>query len=167
MNECPHIAVQDAWPDLNLTSKITHQKFNIINHSGEDLSCLSKELICLLSCKNYNFQYVGETTVPLNKQINIHIKGKTEYQHVIKHFLCNCPCSPFKVKIIQIFKGLGYENNKVSPKAWEINHVIYRTWKSYNVQYVGETAIPLHKQIKIHRKGKTGCEHYFPLLSGL
>ena len=28
-----------------------------------------------------------------------------------------------------------------------------------NIQYVGETAIPLHKRINIHRKAKTGCEY--------
>ena len=28
-----------------------------------------------------------------------------------------------------------------------------------NIQYVGETALPLHKRINIHRKAKTGCEY--------
>ncbi len=28
-----------------------------------------------------------------------------------------------------------------------------------NIQYVGETAIPIHKRFNIHRTGKAGCEH--------
>ena len=27
-----------------------------------------------------------------------------------------------------------------------------------NIQYVGETIIPMHSRMNIHRKGKTGCE---------
>ena len=33
-----------------------------------------------------NFQYLGENTIPLHKQINIHRKGKTGSGHVIKLF---------------------------------------------------------------------------------
>ena len=28
-----------------------------------------------------------------------------------------------------------------------------------NIQYVGETALPLHKRINIHRNSKSGCKH--------
>ena len=38
------------------------------------------------------------------------------------------------------------------------NYVYLLTCKSCFVQYVGESAIPLHKRINIHRRGKSGCE---------
>ena len=41
---CPNLTT-----DEYLKSNITHQKFNIINHFGEDLSCHAQNLIYLLS----------------------------------------------------------------------------------------------------------------------
>lgn len=38
------------------------------------------------------------------------------------------------------------------------NYVYLLTCKSCFVQYVGESVIPLHKRINIHRRGKSGCE---------
>ena len=28
-----------------------------------------------------------------------------------------------------------------------------------NIQYVGETILPMHKRMNVHRTGKTGCEN--------
>ena len=39
------------------------------------------------------------------------------------------------------------------------NLVYLLTCDTCNIQYVGETVLPLHKRINIHRKAKTGCEH--------
>ena len=33
------------------------------------------------------------------------------------------------------------------------------TCNKCNIQYVGETALPLHKRIDIHRTAKEGCEY--------
>ena len=38
------------------------------------------------------------------------------------------------------------------------NYVYLLTCKSCYVQYVGESVIPLHLRMNIHRKGKSGCE---------
>ena len=45
-------------------------------------------------------------------------------------------------------------------------HAIHKTSSIYlpvrhcNLQYVGESTIPLNKRMNIHRTAKTGCEHY-------
>ena len=52
-------------------SNVTSKKYPVINHSGENLSCKSENLIYLLSCGRCNMQYVGETMIPLHRRINI------------------------------------------------------------------------------------------------
>ena len=47
---------------------MTDLKFNLSNYSEEDISCNSQNLIYLLSCKNSDFQYVDETSIPLHSE---------------------------------------------------------------------------------------------------
>ena len=97
--------------DKYFTCNITHQKFDIINHSGEDLLCHLQNII-YLSCKNLlscNYQYVGDATIRLHKWMNIQRKPKTGCEHVIEHFRYNCPGSPFNIPVIEVFKGSGYK----------------------------------------------------------
>ena len=39
------------------------------------------------------------------------------------------------------------------------NFIYLLTCKTCNIQYVRETALPLHKRINIYRKAKSGCKH--------
>ena len=41
------------------------KEYNVINHTGENLSCKSQNVVYLLTCKSCNIQYVGETTQPV------------------------------------------------------------------------------------------------------
>lgn len=76
--------------------------------STEDLSCYSQNLIYLSSCKDSNFHYIVETTIPFQKQINIHEKAKPVCQHVIKHFRYYCPGSLLNV---QMSEGSGKQES--------------------------------------------------------
>ena len=42
----------------------------------------SKNLLYLLSCENFNFQYVVETAFSLLKGINIHRIAKNGFEHI-------------------------------------------------------------------------------------
>ena len=92
------------------TSNVTNKIFAVKNHSGENLSCKSQNLIYLLSCKNCNLQYVGETILPLNKRMNIHRTSKKGCPHVIDHFKEVCTNTSFSIQIITKFVGNGYDN---------------------------------------------------------
>ena len=50
------------------------------------------------------------------------------------------------------------------------NFIYMLTCLCCNIQYVGETIIPMHSRMNIHRKGKTGCEiainHYTNVCPG-
>ena len=52
--------------------------------------------------------------------MNIHRTGKSGCEHMINHFCDVCPGSTFSIQIIEVFKGDGYNNNKVCPVARKI-----------------------------------------------
>ena len=54
------------------------------------------------------------------------------------------------------YKIINNTDKKINCKLQ--NYVYLLTCKSCNVQYVGESVIPLHKRMNIHRRGKSGCE---------
>ena len=108
---CPKLVQSKSFQ-----SNITHQTFEIINHPLENLDCHSQNLIYLLTCRNCSIQYVGETTIPLHKRINIHRTAKTGCEHIIKHKEC-CKDSSFQIQIIEYFEGAGYLNNKIDSKV--------------------------------------------------
>ena len=111
---CPKLVQSKSFQ-----SNITHQTFEIINHPLENLDCHSQNLIYLLTCRNCSIQYVGETTIPLHKRINIHRTAKTGCEHIIKHKEC-CKDSSFQIQIIEHFEGTGYLNNKIDPESRKI-----------------------------------------------
>ena len=90
------------------SSNVTNRTYKVLNHSKENLSCKSQNIIYLLACKNCNMQYVGETTIPLNKRMNIHRTSKTGCTHVIEHFTNICSHSDMSIQIIEKFDGNGY-----------------------------------------------------------
>ena len=109
---CPKLQTQ-----LNFSSTVTQKSEQTINHSQGNINCHSQNLIYLLTCSNCNLQYVGETTLPLHKRINIHRVAKTGCQHIIDHFKTSCKGSGFSIQIIEKFVGTGYNNNKVDADA--------------------------------------------------
>ena len=52
-------------------SNITNHEYNVINHTGEILTCHSSN-VYLLNCLCCGVQYVGETILPFHKRNNIH-----------------------------------------------------------------------------------------------
>ena len=55
------------------------------------------------------------------------------------------------------YEAINYSTDKLSCHSQ--NTIYLCTCLSCNIQYVGETALPLHKRINGHRTAKTGCEH--------
>ena len=66
----------------------------------------------LTTFSTMNYNGWGETTLSLQKRMNIHSKGKFGYKHLIKHSKNNCAASSFIVQISEIFPGIGYRNDK-------------------------------------------------------
>ena len=99
-----------------ITSKIfysNHSKrsYKVVNHTGEDLSCKSSNIVYLLTCGGCNIQYVGETSQPLHLRLNGHRTFKMGCERRIEHSRSTCPGGfNFKVQIIIKLKGNG--NNK-------------------------------------------------------
>jgi len=109
---CPKLSMSSQF-----TSNVTKKLYETINHSNEQISCHSQNLIYLLSCSNCYVQYVGESTIQLNKRMNIHRTAKTGCEHMVKHFHESCPGAGFSIQVVEIFPGNGYSLNKVCPTA--------------------------------------------------
>ena len=92
---------------------MTQKTYKIKSHCSENILCCSQNLIYILTCKNCNIQYVGETVLPVNKRINIHRKAKSGCERVIKHFRNDSARSSIIIQIFELFPGTGYKNNKV------------------------------------------------------
>ena len=111
---CPNFSTLKTF-----SSNVTHKSYSIKNPSGVNLSCKSQNVIYLLSCNICNFQYVGETTTPLNERINRHRTATVGCQHVLNHYKVNCvsPSFAFSVQILEKLPGDGYiENKTVDPE---------------------------------------------------
>ena len=92
----------------NYTSNVTNRTYTVMNHSNENLTCKSSNLIYLLTCQNCNLQYVGETTTPLNIRMNTHRTSKMGCTHLIEHLKETCQNSSLTVQIIEKLQGNGY-----------------------------------------------------------
>ena len=99
-------------PCLPWIIQINH---NITNNSREKITCHTQNVIYFLSCNQCNVQYVGETTLPLHKRINLHKRAKFGCKYVIKHFKDVCVGASLSVQIAELFPVTGYKNTNVSP----------------------------------------------------
>ena len=72
-------------------------------------------MIYSLPCNQCNVQYVGDTTLPLHKRINLYRRAKSGCEYGIKHFKDVWIGASFSIQIIEVFAGTGYKNNKVCP----------------------------------------------------
>ena len=97
---CPKFVQSDTFK-----SHVTNQKYKVINHTEESLSCHSQNIIYLLTCLCCGIQYVGETIWPFHKRNNQHRTEPNE--HFEYH--CNTSCkSSFSYQIIEKLPGNGY-----------------------------------------------------------
>ena len=110
---CPELSTSKYFH-----SNITKKRFEVVNHSVNNISCKSQNLIYLLTCDTCNMQYVGETTTALNLRINNHRKSKKGCEHIINH---NEYCSnvSFNIQVLEIFSESGYIDKIICPKERE------------------------------------------------
>ena len=111
---CPKLILSKSF-----TSNVTKKTYTIINHSGENISCHTRNLNYLLVCSNCYVQYVGETALPLHKRINIHRTAKQGCEYFIKHYRNDCVGSSFFIQILEVFQGSGYINGQLCTTARE------------------------------------------------
>ena len=56
------------------------------------------------------------------------------------------------------YEMINHTNEIITCKSQNLVYLL--TCESCNIQNVGETTIPLHKRMNIHRTSKSGCEHF-------
>ena len=174
----------NSEPNLALNGKWTLATGKVLNSSKKNWKCRvvlddvmsgkskSKPKVICSGCLRY-----------LNgiKGLNIHLSKSTCLQTVVEethdvakeeskkkrkatsnHSLCEtCPILERKTKFRSTMTGREYSCVGVNSKniSCKIQNYIYLlTCTGCNMQYVGESIIPLHKRMNIHRKNKTGCE---------
>ncbi len=94
--------------EKTIVSNVTHRKYEVINHTGENLNCHSQNIVYLCTCLCCGIQYVGETAIPFHKRVNIHRTGKTGCEHQIRHCKEACNGYHFKYHILEKLPGNGY-----------------------------------------------------------
>ena len=112
---CPNFVTSKTFKS-NVTNK-THQ---IINHTGEDLTCHSQNIIYLLSCTSCNIQYVGETAYPMHLRMNQHRTSKCGCEHVIHHSTEFCQGHHYHYQIIEKLPGTGYVNGALDENMTKV-----------------------------------------------
>ena len=97
-------------------SNVSNKKHSCVYTENSNLSCHSQNLIYLMSCKNCNQQYVGETTTRLSVRMNGHRSSTTGCLHIINHKK-TCVGSEFSIQILEKLIGNGYgDDNKPDPE---------------------------------------------------
>ena len=87
-----------------------HKKtYKIKNHTGENLSCHSRNIVYLLTCKGCGVQYTGETADECHTRMNGHRTSKVGCEHVISHYTNVCSSNSFSIQIIEKLPGTGYD----------------------------------------------------------
>ena len=111
---------------LTCPKYITEHKFKNINHFRENITYHTQNVIYFLSCNQCNVQYVGETTLPLHKRINLHSRTYTRCKNVIIHFKDVCVHASCSVQTIEAFPGTWYRNSYLCPnnsETWLVREV--------------------------------------------
>lgn len=86
-------------------------------------------MIHLVSCNQCNLKYVGETTLPLDKRINLHRRVRSGWKYFMKVFKDVYVSASFLVQMIKIFPGTGYRRNKACLVNREIRLDREDCWK--------------------------------------
>ena len=79
-----------------VVSNVTHRKYSIINHTGENLNCHSQNTVYLCTCLSCGVQYVGETVLELHERMNGHRTAKSGCKHELTEY-----CLPLYVSILR------------------------------------------------------------------
>ena len=102
-------------------SNVTNRKYEIINHTGENLNCHSQNIVYLCTCLSCGVQYVGETVIPFHERINGHRTAKTGCEHEIRHCKEACNGYRFEYHILEKLPGNGYNSSgEVDPQMLKI-----------------------------------------------
>ena len=102
---CPDI-VRSYTFVCNSTGRI-HSTINIKPH---EVRCKMRNYIYLLTCKTCGIQYVGESTIPINKRMNIHRSPDSACAHFANHYQNVCGDSSFSIQVIEKLDGTGFKN---------------------------------------------------------
>ena len=101
---CPTFVKSDTF-----RSNVTNHEYNVINHTGEVLTCHTQNIIYLLTCLGCGLQYVGETIWPFHKRNNQH---RTEMNtHFEFHLDTCCKTYSYSYQIIEKLPGTGYKDD--------------------------------------------------------
>ena len=94
-----------------IVSNVTHRKYQMKNHTNENLNCHSQNIVYLCTCLSCNVQYVGETVQQMNERMNGHRTAKDGCKHEIRH--CNDACDGyhFQYQILEKLPGDGYDSS--------------------------------------------------------
>ena len=119
-------------PSFNISktfkSNVTNKTYNVVNHTGEDLTCHSQNIIYLLICTTCGIQYVGETAYPMHLRMNQHRKSKYGCEHVIHHSTEFCQGHNFHYQIIEKLPGTGYVNGQLDENMTKVRKEHEDAW---------------------------------------
>ena len=101
---CPTFVKSDRF-----RSNVTNHEYNVINHTGEVLTCHTQNIIYLLTCLGCGIQYVGETIYPFHKRNNGHRKEMSK--HFEFHLETCCKTYSYSYQIIEKLPGTGYKDD--------------------------------------------------------
>ena len=102
-----------------VSSSITGRSYSTINISPHEISCKIGNYIYLLTCKNCNVQYVGESITPVNIRMNQHRTSTIGCSHMINHYENVCENASFFIQILEKLEGSGYINGEYDPASAE------------------------------------------------
>jgi hypothetical protein len=105
---CPYLITSKSFK-----STVTNKTYKIKNHTGENLSCHSRNIVYLLTCKRCGTQYTGETAEECHIRMNGHRTSKVGCEHVISHYTKVCSSNSFSIQIIEKLPGTGYDQFNV------------------------------------------------------
>ena len=92
-------------------SNVTKRKYPIVNLTGENLNCHSRNIIYLCTCLSCGVQYVGETVQRFNDRNSGHRTAKSGCEHEITHCKEACNGYNFKYQILEKLPGDGYNSS--------------------------------------------------------
>lgn len=109
-------------------SNVTKRRYEVINHTGENLTCHSQNIVYLLTCLSCNIQYVGETAYPCHTRMNGHRTAKEGCEHEIRHCKEACNGYNFQYQIIEKLPGTGYNQGQLDPAMTRLRKEREEIW---------------------------------------
>jgi hypothetical protein len=152
---CPDLIVSNTF-----YSSVSGRAHSVINHSGEQITCKTQNVVYVLTCKKCHYQYVGESCIPLHERINIHRTSKSGCEIFIDHFSSCCQAQSFYIQVIEVFEGDGYTNGKVDEDMRRIRREREDWWMKTLRTIYPYGLNDQHK--KQHSTSSVGL-HFFPL----